>query len=61
MSDSPFGDRTKPRDFDPEQSNGEDAPANRETEAERLARITSPEAEGDRDFEVELKFGREVK
>ncbi|MEJ5998541.1 hypothetical protein [Corynebacterium sp. H130] len=64
MSDSPFGDRNPPRTFDPEQSNGENAPANSgnfKTEAaERLARITSPETEDERDFEVEREFGREV-
>ena len=71
MSDSPFGDRNPPRSFDPEQSNGENAPENsgdfqdkaaeKVSEAERRARITSPESEGDRGFEVKREFGREVK
>lgn len=44
MSDSPFGDRNRPRTFDPEQSNGENAPANRGgVRGHQVGRITKPD------------------
>lgn len=55
MSDSAFGDRSPKKTFDPEQSNGEDAPANNGTLPH------SPANDIHEGVEVKREFGREIK